>query len=451
MNKTKEKTYFKAKDLNLIMIIVSFIVFAFLLFYSTLSVARLNQFKRSLTKASVFRSSSLKIRETSNYLTDQARLFTVTGDIQYVKNYFTERNETRKRNSALKELGNVFSYDEIEFKKLSTAFALSQSLSEIEMYAMKLLFQTGRFDEEEIPDEIKEITLRQKDETLPKDQLQKHAINLLFDSSYLIYKMRIDENCSFLISMIENSNEQEVSDNFEVLREKIFWQVITQIIIFVILVIVFIINIIFIIAPINSYMRSIASDSKLMETGSFELRCLAKTYNQFFDLKAANEKRLKLHAETDPLTGLLNRRAFEDVCNDFSSSTRRVVFLIVDVDNFKSVNDTYGHITGDKVLKIVAKELTEAFRTSDFIARLGGDEFGVLLTDFWGNANITVKNKINKVNRKLLQMTEFGRVSLSVGAAKSDSGYTEDLVEKADKALYKTKEEGKCGFNIFVK
>ncbi|MCQ2240254.1 GGDEF domain-containing protein [Treponema sp.] len=447
-NKIK-KEHFKARDLNLVMIVVSSTVFAILLTFAILSASRLKHFKDSLTKASVFRNCSLKMMETSDFLTDQSRLFAVTGELQYLKNYFTEKNETKKRNEALQELEKIFSYDEIEFKKLQTAFAQSESLSEIEVYAMKLIILSGQYDMDDLPEEIIKTEVKDIDKKLPKLEMKDKAVKLLFNSSYLVCKSRINENCSILINSIEATNETEVNENFDELREKILWQSVTLVLVFILLVIVFIINIIFIISPINSYMTSIESDSKLIETGSFELRCLAKTYNKFFDIKAANERKLKRHADTDPLTGLFNRRAFTEICNDFSGETQNVAFLLIDVDNFKSVNDTYGHIAGDNVLKIISHELTDTFRTSDFVARIGGDEFAVLLTEFTSDANSTVRRKINEINERLLKLNEYGKVSLSVGAAQSNSGYNKELVDMADKALYKTKEEGKCGFNMY--
>ena len=443
------KEHFKARDLNLVMIVVSSTVFAILLTFAILSASRLKHFKDSLTKASIFRNSSLKIMETSDYLTDQSRLFAVTGELQYLNNYFTEKNQTKKRNEALQELGKIFSYDEIEFKKLQTAFSQSESLSDIEVYAMKLITISGNYDMDNLPEEIIRTEVKEIDKKLSKLEMKDKAVKLLFNRSYLVCKSRINENCSILINSIEATNETEVNENFDELREKILWQSITLVFVFFLLVIVFIINIIFIISPINSYMNSIGSDSKLIETGSFELRCLAQTYNKFFDIKAANERKLKRHADTDPLTGLFNRRAFSEICNDFRGETQSVVYLLVDVDNFKSINDTYGHSAGDDVLKIISRELTEAFRTSDFVARIGGDEFAVLLTEFSSDANVTVRGKVNEINEKLLGLKEYGKVSLSVGAAQSKTGYNNELVDNADKALYKTKEEGKCGFNLY--
>ena len=130
---------------------------------------------------------------------------------------------------------------------------------------------------------------------------------------------------------------------------------------------------------------------------------------------------------------------------------QNLIFLIVDVDDFKHINDTYGHTSGDKILKIISKKLVDAFRTTDYVARIGGDEFAVLLTNFRGNINFTLRNKIKRLNKELSSIEDFGKISISVGASVSTNGFSKDMVEKADIALYKTKNEGKCGYNMYDK
>ena len=214
--------------------------------------------------------------------------------------------------------------------------------------------------------------------------------------------------------------------------------------------VVFTLNINVIINPINSYMKAIKENTRLTEKGSYELRCLARIYNNYFDHKAATERRLKKNAETDSLTGIMNRHAFEQICSTFKDP-QNLIFLIVDVDDFKHINDTYGHTSGDKILKIISKKLVDAFRTTDYVARIGGDEFAVLLTNFRGNINFTLRNKIKRLNKELSSIEDFGKISISVGASVSTNEFSKDMVEKADIALYKTKNEGKCGYNMYDK
>ena len=93
----------------------------------------------------------------------------------------------------------------------------------------------------------------------------------------------------------------------------------------------------------------------------------------------------------------------------------------------------------------------DAFRTTDYAARIGGDEFAVLLTNFRGNINFTLRNKIKRLNKELSSIEDFGKISISVGTSVSTNGFSKDMVEKADIALYKTKNEGKCGYNMYDK
>lgn len=250
--------------------------------------------------------------------------------------------------------------------------------------------------------------------------------------------------------IIESSSKNELKENFDNLTGKITLLCISQILIFIVIVVVFTLNINVIINPINIYMKAIKENTRLTEKGSYELRCLARIYNNYFDHKAATERRLKKNAETDSLTGIMNRHAFEQICSTFKDP-QKLIFLIVDVDDFKHINDTYGHTSGDKILKIISKKLVDAFRITDYVARIGGDEFAVLLTNFRGNINFTLRNKIKRLNKELSSIEDFGKISISVGASVSTNGFSKDMVEKADIALYKTKNEGKCGYNMYDK
>jgi diguanylate cyclase (GGDEF)-like protein/PAS domain S-box-containing protein len=99
----------------------------------------------------------------------------------------------------------------------------------------------------------------------------------------------------------------------------------------------------------------------------------------------ANEERLKFLANHDPLTGLPNRAEFERFCREAMARARRrglrLAVLYIDLDNFKPVNDTYGHAIGDELLKTIGARMKQVVRETDVVARIGGDEFSVLLAD----------------------------------------------------------------------
>jgi diguanylate cyclase len=154
-------------------------------------------------------------------------------------------------------------------------------------------------------------------------------------------------------------------------------------------------------------------------------------------------------ATKDGLTGLFNRRAFDRRINDalkmFSEQGVPVSLILFDIDNFKWINDTLGHVAGDKVLKIVADCLQDAFRKNDFIARYGGDEFAVVIEKL--NADIA-KRKILDFRETLKNKRFFSHqlgdinVTVSAGMAFSDEGESaEDLIHRADESMYKSKQK----------
>lgn len=130
---------------------------------------------------------------------------------------------------------------------------------------------------------------------------------------------------------------------------------------------------------------------------------------------------------------------------------RDFALILVDVDNFKSVNDTYGHAVGDAILKRVSKLLAEGFRSIDHVCRIGGDEFAVVMMDVTGDLGYTIEDKIGEINKQLAAQEEnVPAVSLSVGAEFMDrENPGESLFKDADRALYYVKEHGRNGCRIY--
>ncbi|MCR4429713.1 MAG: diguanylate cyclase [Tepidanaerobacteraceae bacterium] len=158
-------------------------------------------------------------------------------------------------------------------------------------------------------------------------------------------------------------------------------------------------------------------------------------------LKALNERLMEL-ALIDPLTGLYNRRYIQQRLHDEISRASRkgysVSFLMIDGDNFKEINDTLGHPTGDEELQNLAETLHTCVRQSDIVARYGGDEFCVILPD-------TDKKAAQEVATRLCEASRDSRLSISIGYASypEDADNGDELVKIADMALLEAKKEGK--------
>lgn len=160
---------------------------------------------------------------------------------------------------------------------------------------------------------------------------------------------------------------------------------------------------------------------------------------------------VKHQATTDPLTGLANRRAFDEYLQDEIRRSSRYdhpfSLLILDLDGFKAVNDTYGHLTGDLTLQLVANCLSEMIRDTDFLARYGGDEFALILPETKKNQADSLAKKISESLKHCKmpwdQSGSSQRVSLSVGIASypDEAGDALSLISKADTELYLQKQK----------
>lgn len=156
-------------------------------------------------------------------------------------------------------------------------------------------------------------------------------------------------------------------------------------------------------------------------------------------------------AVTDELTGLSNHRRFQELLAVEMEQVRRyhhpVGLIMLDIDNFKSVNDTYGHQQGDVVLRRVSRVLADTSREADFPARYGGEELALILphTDMPGSFAIAERIRTAVESLRIPRLDDEGvlRVTASLGVAASTNGSKEDLVAEADAALYEAKRQGK--------
>jgi diguanylate cyclase (GGDEF)-like protein len=147
--------------------------------------------------------------------------------------------------------------------------------------------------------------------------------------------------------------------------------------------------------------------------------------------------------QTDPLTGLLNRRALFDGVEDGSTA---MALIIVDIDRFKSVNDTHGHLVGDEVLRTVARLLGTCFAAFGRVARLGGEEFALVSNDLTRD---TLLAQLDRFRRQIAETPIVAgsaavTVTISAGVAHRREGQSfEQLYAEADRALYRAKARGR--------
>ena len=211
------------------------------------------------------------------------------------------------------------------------------------------------------------------------------------------------------------------------------------------------------VSEIKKLKIAIVKTTVVIKEKTIEINKKLKTADEM--LKKAQEKMKKLEEEMekakqkalyDGLTGIYNRAVFNDrIVKEVEKAKREkkpLSFLIMDIDHFKKINDTYGHQTGDMVLKILATQVKKVMRDFDFLARYGGEEFVVILpdTELEKAKEIAerIRTKIEKT--KFIYKSERIPVTLSIGVTllKPDDN-EKSLIERADKALYEAKNSGR--------
>lgn len=181
--------------------------------------------------------------------------------------------------------------------------------------------------------------------------------------------------------------------------------------------------------------------------------CVNYLITRFKYIDFAKNKKILNLSERDGLTDLLNRRALEYVINAQKKDDSLCAMILLDLDNFKKLNDTLGHMEGDNCLCMVADNLKSMFRHTDYVARLGGDEFVVFMTNIIDRDSAIERAKmiLEKIQRTYSYKGEEFIVTCSVGLAFTKVN-SADLYRRlylaADKVMYKSKQEGKNRLSV---
>lgn len=212
-------------------------------------------------------------------------------------------------------------------------------------------------------------------------------------------------------------------------------------------------------AELDSLISTMAGDTDRMRGSVQQLQAQLEASKQEVEKLNQELESARGEALTDPLTGVLNRRGFEartqPVLADEGSAAKELCLLMLDIDHFKQINDTYGHLFGDKVISAVANTLKSKVKGQDAIARLGGEEFAVLLpeTNLTGAFVVAEQIRQSIANGKIRRLDnngQIGGITISVGVAThiKGGGLTE-LLDRADKALYASKQGGRNRTTVY--
>ena len=394
-------------------------------------------------------NAAKQLQDGSDYLTEQVRLYAMTQQTYYRNLYFKEANETQRREKALEALRDYFEGTET-FTALEKALSASEELMDTEYYSMRLVASVSGTDPAAWPEELRVVELTPEDEALSRDKKLAKAQALVCDDNYQKVREEITEDVSgCMTNLIAQTRGQQARASSAFTRMYRCMEIgITVLVVLMLLSALMARKLI--VKPLLRFDDSIREEKPFPVLGAAELRYLALTYNEVFEQNQEAQKLIRHEAEHDGLTDLLNRSSFDRLQQVYADGDRPYALILVDVDVFKSVNDTYGHAMGDQILKKVAGLLQNAFRSIDYICRIGGDEFAVIMVEMTSDLAYTIVEKIDYVNKELSEPADgLPAVSLSVGVAFTDrKDPTDSIFKDADRALYDVKEHGKhgCGF-----
>ncbi len=434
----------RISSLNYIFIIFSIILSLIIMWITLVLGEAYSSFTEITESYNRIQNDALLVQSASDDLTENVRLFVMTGERRYMNEYFKEANETRRREQAIDDLRSMGSTEKV-ISLLENAVAESKRLMELEYEAMHYAALGYDYDESSLPDEVRNYELPASSKDMTPEEMVDKAEELVFGIDYRSSKARISGfREDFLKQAMEYVDGQRENDRSKMDRMLILQR-------FGILGVILMCFILFfaiarmIVNPLKNAVGSIAAGKRIDPLkGTYEIKYMSMTYNGTYEMNKDVQDRLHMEAERDELTGTMNRRGYHLVTKKLSTRSNPMAVLVMDIDRFKSINDTYGHITGDRMLKKVAGLLIETFRSSDYTARIGGDEFVVIMTDITVKNRDTIQDKVQNINDELLhpESEEDPAISLSVGCAFSPAGYSNHLFSQADDRMYEVKSSG---------
>ena len=439
----------KLNKLNVIIAIATAIISLFLLVGIYFSFVNYKDVLQTSNDYVEWQQPAHKMRETSDYLTEEVRDFVETGDTEYLQKYFDEAEKNKNREKTLKYIEAHFPNSTL-YTSIKNAFDDSFQLMETEYYSMRLKIEALEMTESERTallatyPKVQAVELSAADAVLSPTEKDERARHILFDNDYIDAKARITANTNACINQLAKELETRQDSAEGKMRFAFTFEVIMIIVFIGYSIFVIVITSRQVFRPIMRSIPLIENDSPMPVEGAHELRILANTYNTMYNLHHKETSSLKFKTEHDALTGALNRRALDKL--QAAAGDGKVAFLIVDVDNFKKVNDNFGHPVGDKLLKKVVSYLRLYLRSDDRIFRIGGDEFAVVMFGVDKTAKNSIQKKVDGINKNLAEETsaDLPRISLSVGVAFGNV-IDQKIITNADNALYKRKQSGKAG------
>ena len=378
----------------------------------------------------------------SDYLTEEVQCYTVMATRQHLDNYFTEAEETRRREHAVEAMESQLP-DSGALRNLREAMAESNALMAREYYAMALMLAAN--NDPNIPPALQSVALTPEDEGLSRYRKQIRAEMLVHDAEYYDQKNAIRAHLNDCISELKTGTHDTQNRMERRMHTDLTWTTILIVCQSLGIILMLWLTTSLGINPLLRAVDHIKQDQSLPIMGAHEFRYLAGTYNKMYVAYKKSIENLSFKASHDELTGVYNRAGYDLIKRSVDLST--TALLLFDADRFKQVNDNNGHQIGDLELQRIARALKQNFRSDDYICRIGGDEFVVLMVHVDQNVRPLIESKVEQINAELSTDAEdLPPITMSVGVAMCSTAPTpQEMFHEADIALYHVKDHGRNG------
>ncbi len=429
------------KDINFVFLLLAVLISG-VLFWSMTRTSRLyNENQETTLKILSLKENANDLQVASDYLTEQMRCFAVTGEIQYLENYFREANETKRREKALDALEKEYP-DSEAIRNLKIAMTESVDLMNREYYAARLTFKAYNIPVDSAPAEIRDIEIESEDEKLKGDSLKVRASELLFDATYRQKKESISTYMKNCLNQLSGEMNKEQAEKAAQMKKQVLGEHVLTILLIAIMIGIVLLTFVLIIHPLQKCVELIREEKSIPPKGAYEIQFLAKTYNLMYNMNLANIDKLTFEATHDQLTGLYNKRGYEFLAQSIDIKT--TTLLRIDVDNCKKITEELGRDSFEKILKKTAEVLSKNVRAHDYVFRLEGDEFAILMLHVDSDREELIRNKVRIINEKLKAADDvLPGYTASVGSVFGSDGVTaEEMFRRAEEALNIAKKKG---------
>jgi diguanylate cyclase (GGDEF)-like protein len=440
----------KGIRISLVTIIMSafVIIMCGIMLYSNILLS--GQFNALVTSDQEYKQCQYKakqMQESVNTLDNCLQQLVQSGNVTYIQNYVAEV-ESQRRENLVKDIDAT-----TEEKYLKKAADASIALKNTDYHIIKLVVKGKDITDSVVPEEINQMALSTQEQSMKSEQLIALARSILYSNDYQNKKTRINSDINEYLNRVLNRENAKLEANENDLKMGIVRQQAFCIVLIVGMVFIAFMLYKLVITVLRHYVRQIISTKTLKPEGVYELRYLADAYNEKFEKIEQKEQTLIRRADYDSLTNIYNRGAFEGLVNDKLKeiNDNTSAFVLLDVDNFKVINDTFGHEMGDKILSLISFTLQESFGENDILGRIGGDEFGVFIPSIPEEDLSYVKERVENINRQMSSPNaSFPAITFSVGISLNFQGDTfKDAYGRADDALFYVKSHGRCGCRIY--